>query len=257
MPDEHSRTRRSGAATGLRTAAVWATLAELTSKQASATGRPLRVLDIGGGTGGMAVPLAQAGHAVTVLDPSPDALASLRRRAAESEVEVRALQGDTDSVQATCAGDAPFDLVCLHGVLEVADDPADAIAQIVSVLAPDGVVSLVVAGRLSAVLGRALAGDFDGARAILQHPDGRRGEQDRGPRHYDESMVLSLLASAGLVAVDTHGVRIFSDHVPSHLVDSEGDRRALLALEEAAMGAADQPLLHALGAALHVLARRG
>ena len=39
---------------------------------------PLDVLDVGGGTGGDAVRLAALGHRVTVVDPSPDALASLR-----------------------------------------------------------------------------------------------------------------------------------------------------------------------------------
>ena len=42
------------------------------------------VVDIGGGTGGSAVRLAAAGHRVTVVDPSPDALAALARRAREA-----------------------------------------------------------------------------------------------------------------------------------------------------------------------------
>ena len=56
------------------------------------------VLDLGGGTGGLAVPLAELGHHVTVVDPSPDALASLSRRSAESGVAERitAVQGDAD-----------------------------------------------------------------------------------------------------------------------------------------------------------------
>ena len=47
------------------------------------------VLDIGGGTGGFAVRVAELGHRVTVVDPSPDALAALDRRAAESGVADR------------------------------------------------------------------------------------------------------------------------------------------------------------------------
>ena len=46
--------------------------------------RPLDVVDLGGGTGVMAIPLAARGHRVTVVDPSPDALASLERRTAEA-----------------------------------------------------------------------------------------------------------------------------------------------------------------------------
>ena len=59
-----------------RTAAVWAALDPLVG-----AGTPLRVLDVGGGSGMFAVPLARLGHDVTVVDPSADALATLRRRA--------------------------------------------------------------------------------------------------------------------------------------------------------------------------------
>ena len=60
-----------------RTAAVWAALDPVI-----AAGTPLRVLDVGGGSGIFAVPLARLGHEVTVVDPSADALATLARRAA-------------------------------------------------------------------------------------------------------------------------------------------------------------------------------
>src|SRR3954454_16482582 len=46
-----------------------------------------RVLDVGGGSGVWAVPLARAGCLVTVVDPSPNALATLHRRATEAGVQ--------------------------------------------------------------------------------------------------------------------------------------------------------------------------
>ena len=100
MSDERGRHRRAGAQPGLRTAAVQAALDTFAHGRSVALGRPLRVLDLGGGTGGTAVPLAAAGHDVTVVDPSPDALASLARRAAETGTSPRIhpVQGDTDTV---------------------------------------------------------------------------------------------------------------------------------------------------------------
>ncbi|PWU61944.1 SAM-dependent methyltransferase, partial [Micromonospora globispora] len=65
-----------------RTAVIWAVLRDELARR---TGERLTVLDIGGGTGGFAVPLAEAGHWVTVVDASPDALAALTRRAADVE----------------------------------------------------------------------------------------------------------------------------------------------------------------------------
>ncbi|HMC67945.1 MAG TPA: methyltransferase domain-containing protein, partial [Mycobacteriales bacterium] len=81
--------------TAVRTAVVWEVLREALSTLAP-DGTQLSVLDAGGGTGGFAVPLAELGHHVTVVDPSPDSLAALERRAAESGTsgQIRAIQGD-------------------------------------------------------------------------------------------------------------------------------------------------------------------
>lgn len=255
MADERGRPRP----TGLRTAAVWTALERHAADLSARRGRPLRVLDVGGGTGGTAVPLAGAGHDVTVVDPSPDALASLRRRATEQGVQdrVHAVQGDTDSVRDLGERSQAYDLVCLHGTLEVAEDPDAALAGIAEVLAPGGTLSLVVAQRLPAAFARALAGQFDRAAAILGRPDGRWGEDDPSPRRFDEGSVLDLLAAHGFETLDSHGVRIFSDLVPSALLDSESDRVALLELEDVASRHPDHPLLGALGSVRHVLATRG
>src|SRR5437763_13020537 len=113
--------------TGVRTAVVWdyltATLDEL-----GQAGTTLRILDAGGGSGGFAVPLAELGHHVTVVDPSPDSLAALERRAAETGTSdrVRAVQGDVAGL-VDVAAPASVDLVLCHSVLEVVDDPASAL----------------------------------------------------------------------------------------------------------------------------------
>src|SRR3954447_23522282 len=71
MAHERPSERRSAA----RTSVVWDVL------QPALDGSPAEVLDIGGGTGGFAVRVAGLGHRVAVVDPSPDALAALARRA--------------------------------------------------------------------------------------------------------------------------------------------------------------------------------
>ena len=49
---------------------------------------PARVVDAGGGTGQVAVPLAALGYQVTVVDTSPAMLATCAERAAEVAVEL-------------------------------------------------------------------------------------------------------------------------------------------------------------------------
>src|SRR6185312_6682013 len=107
------RTRSSA-----RNALVWRTLQAAVADLTAALRREqLYVLDVGGGTGGIAVPLAELGHRVTVVDTSPDALAALERRAAESGVRVRAVQGDAVDLPDLLGPDAA-DLVLCHSVLE-------------------------------------------------------------------------------------------------------------------------------------------
>src|SRR5881392_399688 len=95
-PMEPSYARSAQPQAQPRTAVVWMVL----RRELASAGRPLTVLDVGGGTGGFAVPIAQAGHRVTVVDASPDALAALTRRAADAGVadRVRAVQGDGDAL---------------------------------------------------------------------------------------------------------------------------------------------------------------
>ncbi|MFV0463246.1 MAG: class I SAM-dependent methyltransferase [Nostocoides sp.] len=264
---DHLRVRPPGVADGVRTAAVWTAVAEVAARRSAALGRPLRVIDLGGGTGGLAVPLAAEGHEVLVVDPSPDALAALRRRAADVGVSehVTARQGDAETLAEVLAHDdgpvgryaeAGVDLVCCHGTLEVVEDLDAAVAGIAAVLAGDGVLSLVTAQRLAAVLARALAGRIDQAAALLANPDGRWGEGDPIPRRFDPATLTALLARHGLEVIDLHGVRVVSDLVPSTRLATEQDRRAVLDLEEALAAHPDAEVLGRLGAAVHILAGR-
>lgn len=66
-----------------------------------------------------------------------------------------------------------------------------------------------------------------------------------------------LVESAGLQVEHWHGVRLLADLVPSTSIDTDAERAALVALEEALAGHPAYPFLGELGAALHLLARRG
>lgn len=257
MPEDQRRRRRPGVETSVRTHAIWEIVLDAVTRREQALGRPLRVVDLGGGTGGLAVPLADRGHSVTVVDPSPDALASLSRRADEVGIAERitAVQGDAAGLAEVCEPSSA-DLVCCHGVLEFVDDPAATVAAIAPVLADDGLLSLVVAGRLAVVLARALAGRFAQAQEALTSDDGRWGGADPLPRRFDTDEVRDLVVRAGLHVETVHGVRLFADLVPSALLDGEADRAALLDLEQAIATHPSYAFLGHLGAAVHVVGRK-
>jgi S-adenosylmethionine-dependent methyltransferase len=241
-----SASERRGAA---RTAVVWSGLQPVWDRAAGQD-----VLDIGGGTGGFAVRVAELGHRVRVVDPSPDALAALDRRARESGVVVAGQQGDLSSLL-DVADPGSADVVLCHGVLEVVEDPAAALATIAEVLRPGGVLSLLVAQRHAAVVARAMAGHFEQARAVLDGgPVGQQSPAGRSGRRFTHDELAALLSAAGFAVTTTHAVRVFSDLVPGSLLDLEpGATAALLELEKAVSERAEY---RPLAAQLHVVASR-
>ena len=234
----------------VRTGVVWTAVQALLGDTDAA---PARIVDVGGGTGGFAVPLAQLGHCVEVIDPSPDALAALDRRAREADVadRVTGQQGDLADL-ATLVDTA--DLVLCHGVLDVVDDPAAALATIASVLRPGGHLSLLVAQRHAAVVARAMAGHFQAARDLLDDPSAGGRASARGGHRFTAEELAPMLTSAGLTTVTVHGVRVFADLVPGSLLDLEPGASAALVELEAAVSTRAEFL--PLATQLHVLARR-
>jgi SAM-dependent methyltransferase len=239
-PEKHRPLERRAA---LRTAVVWDAVQQVLGAPGG------RIVDIGGGTGGFAVRLAEQGHQVTVVDPSPDALAALGRRAAESDVadRVTGVQGDLAGLADVVTDEA--DLVLCHGVLGILDDPAAGLATIGGVLRPGGTLSLLVGQRHAAVLARAMAGHFRQAVAALD------GDTDpSGERRFTAPEVTDLLVGSGFTPQAVHAVRVFADLVPGSLLDLEpGAGAALLDLERAV---ADRPEYLTLAAQVHVLASR-
>jgi S-adenosylmethionine-dependent methyltransferase len=260
-------TDRTNPGSSVRTAVVWDVVRaalEAIKRDSGPDLHPspgaLDIVDVGGGTGGFAVALARLGHRVTVVDPSPDALAALERRAAEAGVSgsVRAAQGDLATVFEVTPPESADAVLC-HGVLEFVDDPAEGCRTAAGLLRPGGVASILAANRTAVVLARALGGHVAEALAALRDPDGRFGGHDPVPRRFGEQALRDLVAQSGLNVRSMHGVRIFADLVPASASDtppgggpaaSAGD---LLALEVAA---AALPEFRPMATQLHVLAGR-
>ena len=222
--------------------------------RAAQTGRAaLDVVDVGAGTGGFAVRLAALGHHVTVVDPSPDALAAARWRAAELGVTLTAVQGEASDL-AALAGEGSADLVVCHNVLEYVDSPAAAMTAIARVLRAGGTVSVLAANVVAAVLQRALAGRYDEARRLLDPdpapvPDSAVTEH----RRFTLPELTALIEDAGLRAGEAQGIRVFAGLLPG----AGADPNAADALRELEAAAAGYPALRDIAARLHVVAFRG
>lgn len=174
---------------------------------------PQRVVDIGGGAGNQSVPLARAGHEVTIVDPSPamlDRAAGLLADEADAvAARVRLVEAKGEDAPGLLGG-AVFDTVLCHGVLMYVDDPEPLVQALCELAAPAGVVSIVAKNVEVMALRHAHEGDW--ARAIAAFDSDRQvnglGVDTRG----DSIESLSaLLTDRGIEPVDWYGVRLFTD----------------------------------------------
>jgi S-adenosylmethionine-dependent methyltransferase len=276
-PDtEHTDTERTGTGRkrdGSRSSLVWDVLADVIAARVAQSGRTaLDIVDVGAGTGGFAVSIASQGHRVTVVDPSPDALAAAGWRAAETGVTLTEVQGEavdlpalvgepgTDGAGADRSG---ADLVICHNLLEYVDSPEAALAAIARVLRPGGTVSVLAANTVAAVLQRALAGKYAEALAMLPG-NAAPGPGASGPgtssagrvpsvaRRFTLPELTALIEGAGLRVGDVHGIRVFSSLLPG----AGADLAAAEALRELEDAAATCPPLRDIATRLHVLGYR-
>ncbi len=228
---------------------------ELAEARRRRGGETPQVLDVGGGSGVWAVPLARQGCVVTVVDPSPNALATLQRRATDAGVaeRVRALQGDTDALP-SLRPRGGADLVLGHGLLEYVDDVPSSLRALMEAASAGGVVSVLVANRYAAVLARALAGRTNEALRLFRDPDGRlENSADTVQRRFDSETLRRMLEEAGLTVEAVQGQSVLSDIVPGSVLESGAGTAE--ALDELELAAADRPPLRDIATRLHAFAR--
>ncbi len=112
-----------------------------------------RVLEIGCGMGGETVNFARAGARVTAVDVSPTSLALARRRAEVYWLKISFVEGDAEHLAdrplRLLHGVNPFDLVWSFGVIHHSPRPDRVLAEARRVIAPDGLLRVMVYHRAS------------------------------------------------------------------------------------------------------------
>jgi SAM-dependent methyltransferase len=134
---------------------------------------PAAVLDVGAGTGRVALHLAGAGHAVTALDRDAELLAVLAERARAAALEIATVTADAERFD---VGARRFDLIAVPmQMLQLLPDAAARgrfFAAARGVLAPGGRVAAALATALEAFEGASLplpdVGEHDGRRFVSQ-----------------------------------------------------------------------------------------
>jgi SAM-dependent methyltransferase len=200
-----------------------------------------RVLDVGAGTGRVALALARAGHDVTALDHDPDLLAALTERAGELAIDT--VVADAAGFD---AGRAAFGLVAVPmQTIQLLPDRAGFFASARRAVAPGGLVALAIATDLEPFDGAELpppdAAEHDGTRYLSQPtavravPGGTRIERLRhtippGTAEQDVIVLAAVSAdelaaegaAAGLEPDGSRHIAATAEHVGSEVVMLRG-----------------------------------
>ncbi|WAU80102.1 methyltransferase domain-containing protein [Streptomyces sp. Qhu-G9] len=218
-------------------------------------GQRLRVLDVGMGQGTQALRLARAGHQVTGVEQDSTMIA-VAREALASEPEgirgrVRLVESDgRDTGVHFLPGS--FDVVLCHGVLMYVEEPDPLLAGLARMLAPGGLLSLLVRNADALAMRPGLAGDWAGALASFDTGSytNRLGLDVRAD---GLDTLTGTLAGIGAPLHAWYGVRVFTDTAADDAVVPD-DVDVLLAAEERA-GRTDP--YRRVAALLHLCGVRG
>ena len=226
-------------------------------------GRASRVLDLGGGTGRYAIPLAEDGHKVVLADLSPELLQVAReeiRRSPGAANVVRVLEADARDLSRF--RDCSFDAVLSMGPfyhLTRQEDRVRAAGEMARVLRPAGFAFVAYMPRttllrykvaLSAAAGRGEPGELRDALQAGVHVAREPGRFTEGYYPVPGEM-QTLLLRAGIQtvrSVASEGIAATLDEGAPDLW-SEGD--AFEELLEVCMQTAEEPTLE--GATTHML----
>jgi S-adenosylmethionine-dependent methyltransferase len=182
--------------------------------------RPLLALDLGCGTGAIAVRLARLGLHVTLLDASLPMLDFAKRAAREAGVTERITLKHGDAGQFANLFDArSFDLILCHNILEYVDDPCTVLRSAARALRdPSSIVSVLVRNQAGEVLKAAIRnGDLAAAEHSLTAEWGHESLYGGGVRLFTAESLQAMLLESSLAVTAERGVRVMSDYLPRRI----------------------------------------
>ncbi|MFE2531121.1 class I SAM-dependent methyltransferase [Streptomyces sp. NPDC059371] len=218
-------------------------------------GQRLRVLDVGAGQGTQSLRLARAGHQVTGLERDATMMSVARESlAAEPEgirSRVRLIEGDGHETGVHFLPGS-FDVVLCHGVLMYVEEPDALLAGLARMLAPGGLLSLLVRNADALAMRPGIGGDWTTALASFDTTayTNRLGLDVRADRL---ATLTGTLAGIGAPLHAWYGVRVFTDTAADG-APVPPDAESMLAAEERA-GRTDP--YRQVAALLHLCGVRG
>ncbi len=217
--------------------------------------RSLLALDLGCGTGAIAVRLARLGLHVTLLDASVAMLDFAKRAAREAGVTERIALKHGDAAQfANLFHAGSFDVILCHNILEYVDDPCAVLRSAARALRdPSSIISILVRNQAGEVLKAAIQdGDLAATEHNLTAEWGHECLYGGRVRLFTTESLQAMVAAASLAVTAERGVRVISDYLPPR-VSRNDEYERIFELERKLGG---RPEFAAVARYTHCLAHR-
>jgi S-adenosylmethionine-dependent methyltransferase len=182
--------------------------------------RSLHALDLGCGTGAIAVRLARLGLHVTLLDASLPMLDFAKSAAREAGVSERIALKHGDAAElANLFHAGSFDVILCHNILEYVDDPCTVLHNAARALRdPSSIISVLVRNQAGEVLKAAIQdGDLAATRHNLTAEWGNESLYGGRVRLFAAENLRAMLVAAGFAVTAERGVRVVSDYLPARV----------------------------------------
>jgi len=190
--------------------------------------RSLLAVDLGCGSGAIAVRLARLGLHVTLLDASVPMLDFAKRAAREAGVTERIALKHGDAAQfANLFPAESFDVILCHNILEYVDDPCSVLRCAARVLRDSSsIISVLVRNQAGEVLKAAIQdGDLAATEHNLTAEWGHESLYGGRVRLFTAESLQAMLVKSSLTATAERGVRVLSDYLPQKISrDDEYER---------------------------------
>ena len=196
----------------------------------------LCALDLGCGTGAIAVRMARLGIHVTLLDSSPAMLDIAQRAAREAGVTDKIVLKHGDATQvADLFPMGSFDIVLCHNILEYVDHPSAVLSAAAQVMRCDstgiGILSILVRNWAGEVFKAGIQeGDLGAAEHNLTAEWGHESLYGGRVRLFTADSLRAMLKVASLAVTAERGVRVISDYLPPQ-VSRSADYERIFELE--------------------------
>jgi len=182
--------------------------------------RSLHALDLGCGTGAIAVRLGRLGLRVTLLDASVPMLNFAERAATEAGVTERIALKHGDAAEfAKLFPAESFDVILCHNILEYVDDPCAVLRSAARALRDrSSIISVLVRSRAGEVLKAAIQdGDLAATEHNLTAEWGHESLYGGRVRLFTAGRLQAMLLESSLAAMAERGVRVLSDYLPPRI----------------------------------------